>query len=502
MRKKIALMTWHHVTNYGTALQALALKKTIENMGCEVDLIEYRRKGEAPLRKRNVLSEIRQLLHRKKYIPSSHFFHDYKKSFQEFYADNFTYTDKCEYNQDFQQLCLKYDAFVCGSDQIWGPEWLDARYFLDFVPESCRKIAYAPSIGVSVINDKNVEETMTVLLKSFTNLSVREATGCKIVKEMTGLNAINVSDPVLLLNAQEWEEMLIDSRNDDKYVLIFFLKKNEVYFSSAMKIAANMGIKVKIFHCTQSEDNAYANIDSASPQEFLTLIHDASYVCTDSFHVMMFSIIFNKQFTAYQKDAGDVMEKGSRMNDVLFKLGIQNTIVANNYEKGAYIDYEKVNVEIDKWREESYLFLKESLSQIPQIRYMQHMKSTCTMCKERCDDAVCSCVSSPIFSKRIQEANGWFEKQLMSAMRKWNFACKEECYGCKYFQKHNAGVNFKKPAFYYELLVSLDEKEMSVVKIYKEYYLIYDLGEKLKAVRKLIRKVIKRLTERKALENL
>lgn len=485
MRKKIALMTWHHVTNYGTALQALALKRTIEGMGYDVDLIEYRRKGEAPLRKRRVFSEIKKLSRRGRHIPTSSAFYDYKSSFQEFYDNNFKYTEPCEYNQDFQQLCVEYDAFVCGSDQIWGPEWLDGRFFLDFVTDPNRKIAYAPSIGVSNINDKNVAETMAELLKSFKKISVRETTGCKIVKELTGLNAINASDPVLLLKSQEWEEMLVDSRNDDKYVLIFFLKNNEAYFSSATKIAENMGIKVKVFHCTQSEDNAYANIDSASPQEFLTLIHDASYVCTDSFHVMMFSLIFNKQFTAYQKDAGDVMSKGSRMNDVLLKLGIQNGIVANNQDKGAYIDYAMVNEKIDKWREESYLFLKESLSQIPSVR---DAEPTCIVCKERCNDVACSCAASPIFSERMQEANRWFEKKIFSAMRNWNFACKEECYGCKYFQKHNVGVNFKKPAFYYELLENLEKKDMSILKIYKEYYVVYDLFYKLRTIKKWIKK--------------
>ena len=134
--KKIALMTWHHAENYGTAYQAYALKTLIEQQGYKVDLIDYHRLNSAPMNVPDIsavisskfISLCRNIFQKKRRV-----FEFRKETFGSFYTNKFAYTKECHYNQDFAELNNLYDGFVCGSDQIWGPNWYDGRFFLDFV---------------------------------------------------------------------------------------------------------------------------------------------------------------------------------------------------------------------------------------------------------------------------------------------------------------------------------------------------------------------------------
>lgn len=86
----------------------------------------------------------------------------------------------------FAELNNLYDGFVCGSDQIWGPNWYDGRFFLDFVINARKLISYAPSLGVSKIADREVARQMAYQISRFASLSIRERTGCEIVRNLIG----------------------------------------------------------------------------------------------------------------------------------------------------------------------------------------------------------------------------------------------------------------------------------------------------------------------------
>ena len=93
-----------------------------------------------------------------------------------------------------------YDAFICGSDQIWSPTCYDENYFLSFVKEDYKKIAYAPSLGLPVIENNFIKENMKNLISKFHHLSTREEQGANIIKNLTGKKAKVVLDPYTFIN--------------------------------------------------------------------------------------------------------------------------------------------------------------------------------------------------------------------------------------------------------------------------------------------------------------
>ena len=484
--KRIALMTWHHTENYGTALQAYALKTIVEELNCTVDLIEYRRSYDGPPRVRPVSRILKEKLcgffHRRTqsardmYSFNPHTFLDFWESF-------FSYTPPCASNQDFEKLCGSYHGFICGSDQIWGPEWFDSRYFLDFVAEPSRKIAYAPSFGVSQLEDAAAARSIGCLICDFAALSVREKSGCAIAERITGRKDVrHVLDPVLLLDAQRWRA-LADERvrlPAERYMFIFFLKNNADYFCAAIEKAGKLGLIPIVMHSTQSEDNSFANLDGPIPRELLAYIRSAAYVCTDSFHMTVLSVLFNVPFQVFQKyGAYEANEKNGRILDLLERLSIQGHI----YRKGLFfddaIDYKYVNRTLEQLRAESIAFLRQAIEQLP-----DNLESQGTMERECAHENNCRGELSRGFLRRWNGEGGPLERRLMDKMRPWNFALEDKCYRCCFFRPDESCANLKKPLFYDDLIADLEDERISIWRIYRQYYFSFALLHKLGNLRK------------------
>ena len=127
--KKIAMMTWYTYHNYGTALQASALYHTIKKLGYSVDMINYLPRPAGAAKTVSVLiSEI--VRKTKEYLQRNYSSEGRKKLFLEYLEDRITETEPCLSHVELNDLCDKYDAFVCGSDQIWSPLNFDDKYFL------------------------------------------------------------------------------------------------------------------------------------------------------------------------------------------------------------------------------------------------------------------------------------------------------------------------------------------------------------------------------------
>lgn len=470
--QKIALMTWHHVENYGTAYQAYALKSVIQSLGFSVDLIDYRRNCEAPLKQRRLIDLLAAMCHRigqesvKMYVEP-------KAMFNEFFEKYFTYTKRCTYSQDFCKLNMKYNGFVCGSDQIWGPEWFDSRFFLDFVSDGNRLIAYAPSFGVDEIHDKDIEKEMSKQIRRFKHLSVRESSGCCIIKKITDRDdTINVLDPVLLLKKNEWEQIEDRSINiPNKYMLLFFLKNNQVYFNHAINLAHMMGFEPIVMHCTQSEDSEYANIENGSPEQLLWLIQNASYVCTDSFHITVLAIIFNREFLVYNKTiAPEIEDKSGRIVDLLRRLEIQGHLYTPEKVNIDMIDYVQVNTKLEMLRTDSIRYLATALKDLQPIAcksevYCQNENLYCKGCQSN--------------AMTLRMKRKWNNRHILDRMIKIGFSMDEHCYRCACTKN-----KWRKPIFYDRLQDDLSNDNLSINKIYREYFLTYDISSSINKILK------------------
>ena len=150
-KPRIAQMTWYQSQNYGTVLQAYAMQRTLTNLGAEARLVNYdpapgQQRNQSALRKSRPFRAARMLQQRAMGVAP---FVSAKKdaAFREFASTYIDETEPVASPAEFEALNSSFDAFVCGSDQVWSPRCFDPRYYLDFIADDKPRIAYAPSFG-------------------------------------------------------------------------------------------------------------------------------------------------------------------------------------------------------------------------------------------------------------------------------------------------------------------------------------------------------------------
>ena len=178
---EVGIMTWFQQRNYGTALQAVALSEIIKKIGYSPTVIQYYYSKVEPY---DELQKIKRMIHKvvNRLGPTgfpSYVSEERENKFKEFLLNNLRFTNECRTQSELESLNDKFDCFVCGSDQIWGTAYFKPHYFLDFVYDDSKKIAYAPSIGRPKVDDKRVGKEVARLCSSFAYLSTREESGSK-----------------------------------------------------------------------------------------------------------------------------------------------------------------------------------------------------------------------------------------------------------------------------------------------------------------------------------
>lgn len=358
--------------NYGACLQAYALQKTIEKSGNKVEIIKYIGEvGYAPdtgLRKliRNPFFKwVKRRLSKEydEYCKRRVKFDSFRKKHLHFSERSFYSFDELERGAQF------YDAYVCGSDQIWNPMLYNGNnrvYFLDFVPEGKRRIAYAPSIGVSEIPVEYQLE-MTQLLQRMDVLSTREETGAGIVKMLSGRDCRTVLDPTLLLSGEEWSCLAKKPNIDRPYIFCYLFGERNYIGEFLDYVIQKTGFQVVTIPFTKREENTeFIQERNAGPEEFVGLIKNASLVITDSFHATAFSINLNTPFySLLRNNVTDSNNMNSRITDILGMLDLQERLIEKKEDFPVQIDldvnFDSVNEVLNQLRREDKEFLYKSI---------------------------------------------------------------------------------------------------------------------------------------------
>ena len=373
--KRIGLITFHSSINYGVFLQAYALQSFVEKVGCEAEIIDYKRFIEGEKKKKSIAYRLIHFKETLKILRMLIFLHDKRavekeKKFNKFALENFRLSNPMRSFEDIENEQKEYDKFICGSDQIWNPEYTQANpvYFLGFAPVE-KRIAYAPSFGVGrsseVFNDylKQYEE----YLRDFSALSVRERTGQLIVQDMAMTTPSVVVDPTLLLPKEFWSEKAKPVNISNKeYILFYVLGDNRIYRKFARQIAEDGKYDVVCIPTGPLWDNlrcvrkCYAGVD-----EFLYLMKNAKYIITDSFHGTAFSVIFQKDFSAIlRNDTTHLL--CSRIEDFLEHIQLKENCVdvANilNINVHRKTDYSNSHMPLQIWIKESQDYLKDAIN--------------------------------------------------------------------------------------------------------------------------------------------
>lgn len=362
--KKVGLCIVYKNWNYGSILQSYATLLELKKLDIDYEIIRYERKKNLSFyvssfprlllpdmrysKMRALKRKIGKKLHKnfaKKDAVRAKVFSDFtKRNFDKF----------SEVIKDFDALrkyVRKFSSVIVGSDQLWLPSGLDTNFFnLMFVPDEINKIAYAASFGVSEVPESQKERTITYLNR-IENISVREHSGKELIKKLTGRDVPVIVDPTLVIGKEVWDKSIPNEQKiKEDYIFCYFLGNNPEQREEAIKLSKETGLKiVTLRHMDEyiAFDETFGDVApyDVGPAEFMNLIRNASYVCTDSFHGSVFSIINHKQFVSFNRYGNNSKNsRNSRLDSLFGQLGIERRfkgdIVKDIMDP---IDYESVD---------------------------------------------------------------------------------------------------------------------------------------------------------------
>ncbi|MBR4949336.1 MAG: polysaccharide pyruvyl transferase family protein [Clostridia bacterium] len=363
--KKIGLLTWHYFSNFGSMLQAYALLNTLKQMKFNAVFINYRdlKYGKSSGYKnkiKHLLSKFKVVLPKK-----------YRERFYyPFISFSEGYLNQTEYIWDKEKLSSfseKFDAIICGSDQIWAPNVFNPIYMIDFADgKKVRKISYAASIGLSDIPDDLCDEYKK-LLSDFTSVSVRENTGMELLEDKCGIKSKVVLDPTFLLDIEKYkkiEKMPSGFDKNKEYVFCYFLNGDNDYFRTVKNYAEENNLFVYGVSSDSKDSSNMKIVENIGPREFLWLIHNAKMVFTDSYHGTIFSLLFHKDFRTFKRfKSEDKICQNSRIFQLGEKFGISDFIIDSDSKINCSlkVDYDTFEEKLKAEKEDSLNYLRKAL---------------------------------------------------------------------------------------------------------------------------------------------
>ena len=193
-------------------------------------------------------------------------------------------------------------------------------------------------------------------IESIDYVSVREKSALKILDDLGIKDACVVLDPVFLLSREEWDCVESKMEFDDKYILVYDFENSDSVKSFSLQYAKENKVKIYSLYNSYYCDKCF---EDYGPDVFLSLIKNADFVVSNSFHATAFSVIYEKQFAVIEREEGI----NSRMVDLLDELGIEGHIVTK-YRLMNKIDYYSVNEKKDKVVEFSKEYLLKLLENV------------------------------------------------------------------------------------------------------------------------------------------
>lgn len=404
-RVAIVSMVYHNY-NYGGMLQGYAMAQALQGCGVEAEQVRLdqtklpnelinatrvRRMAYFVMLKLGNGHILRRAVNRimkrsekrlRQQCKAQPFFQERMQAFEDFYSKQVPHTER-EYGvSELSDLNDTFDAFVCGSDVIWqqNANFTPWEYYLDFVSAEKPRIAYASSFGLSSIPRENYTRTKEQL-ELFCALSVREESGRRIVREVSGLEAMVVVDPTMLLTAKEWNRVAIPPINrgetkpmqSEKYAFAYLLGVNPQIHAAITKYCGEKGLHLITVPYgsgildTREQDFGDEQILSASPGEWIGLIRDAEIVFTDSFHGAVFSSIYETDFYVFCRYAEtDRNSLNTRVENLVEKLGIPERLITPEALRSTNetpIDWETVNARRTAWAKESREYLMKAVKE-------------------------------------------------------------------------------------------------------------------------------------------
>lgn len=374
--RTVSLLTIHGIHNYGSVLQAYATRRAIESLGLQARIIDY-----IPEKSSRGISHIIKNVQASVLKAGNSFLKDCLPGRPHArYLSNYESAKRAWYkmvpgkyasNKQLRGQPPLSDIYMVGSDQVWHPRTssVDSSFFLDFAPKGKKRVAFASSFGVGSL-PRNLREHYKRGLSNLDEIYVREASGVKLVKELTGRTAGLVLDPTLLISGDDWRKEAVPPDIGGPYILCYgnnpagsrYMENLAVHLS---KITGWEVVRLNgKFH--NAFDRKIKYVLSAGPREWLGWMAGASLVLAQSFHATAYAVNFGVPFVSIlHGDKG----RDSRQVDFLEMMGLSKLSMTSgddpdkldlkvvSHDFGSHVDALK------KSRAESMLALERALNQ-------------------------------------------------------------------------------------------------------------------------------------------
>lgn len=373
---KIGILTHPLRTNYGGVLQNYALQYVLKSCGYTVETIDwqenksiiyialsyvYRMFTHYVLHKKNVPTDMFLNLTEKQFLYIS-------SNFQTFIKKNIQKSKYIPSKRNIRKVNdFGYDVVIVGSDQVWSNQYVPMM-FLDFVKDDdVKRIAYAASFGKDYWTyDKRTTEICSQLAKKFQAISVREDSAISLCENYLHVSAEQVLDPTLLLDKEVYSSLIKETNITGHYLMTYILDTNSYTECIIKKVTESLNLKE--FTIRENKETWRISSDNSGLivkpiENWLKGIRDSDFVVTDSFHGVVFSIIFNKQFLAIGNKRRGLARFQSILKqfNLLDRLVLEDTKIEELLKNLKPIDYNNINWRKKELQVLSLSFLKNNL---------------------------------------------------------------------------------------------------------------------------------------------
>jgi len=362
MKNKIGVLTHPLIDNYGGILQCVALCALLKSYGCNVTVIQ--KLPFYPVWKRFVFWMLASMPGQN--IKGLRLRERKKKKHDAFIRENINFTAAARTKEELRAVVDRYDfdTVIVGSDQVWRYSYINdgfyKSYFLDFLDfKKTKALAYAASFGKEFWEGPEHDKETGSLLKPFYSISVREPSGIEICRKIFNRDdARHVLDPTLLMPKEFYLGLIGKNRKSSRAGLVTYILDE-----TPIKQQISSAVTQKLVLSDTTHLLGFgSSADIYSIPEWLELLSCADFVVTDSYHGMLFSIIFEKPFIV----TGNAERGTERLHAVLGPLNLDERLVTSAQDVEALnlheIDYSVINSKLASLRSRSIDFLLDSIN--------------------------------------------------------------------------------------------------------------------------------------------
>ncbi len=391
MAKKIGIAAVTYKENFGSALQTYATQYTLEKMGYDARIFEikgvhrnihikkllyYAGRMFDPVELKYLMANLKSRSRKSASASSDQYAQDMivrKNVYSEFNKKWNKMLPLVKGWNGLSKQASEMDAVVVGSDQLWRPSNIVGCFFtLEFVPNNIKKIAFSTSFGVPEL-PSNLHKHAKKFLSRIEHISVRENSGAEIVMKECGREATVVCDPTMMLTAEEWMHIQDEKPfAEGKYILMYLMGDNPEQREFVKKLSKSTGCRIiGLLHgatyISYDENVADEKPYNVGPSEFVNLIRNADYVCTDSFHCCVFSILNSTKFFAFRRwPDGSKFSANDRLYTLLQFTGLERRMLMGDEDVESCasddIDFGPVLEKVAEKRKMSMEFLVNALN--------------------------------------------------------------------------------------------------------------------------------------------